>query len=171
MQTVVQNGVFTRHLNLGFNNQLQSGIYARIDKKVEEQDVSRLSGEIFEDIKFIRLAAWRECRRSTVLDGDTACGGQIYRRFKLKANRDVIMEFWSSGTPIDSLTSRRLDDLLLQDGKVKLQSLVGVADGLGLLEQRIAQAVAPDSDRLRFDAPVCLDDAEIGEVHGRRMLA
>ncbi|MBX9691061.1 MAG: hypothetical protein K2Z81_01685, partial [Cyanobacteria bacterium] len=60
-------------------------------------DASRESGNIFDDILFIRLTPWRECGKSTVLSGLDSCANRIFRRFELSRNPDVLLDFWYRG--------------------------------------------------------------------------
>ncbi|HMP54081.1 MAG TPA: hypothetical protein PKD05_21225, partial [Candidatus Melainabacteria bacterium] len=47
-------------------------------------DTSKKSGGILDSVNFVRLSAFEECRKSTVLSGEVSCCNQVFRRFRLR---------------------------------------------------------------------------------------
>lgn len=133
-------------------------------------DSTRQSGEIFSDVKFIRLSHWRECQRSTSLGGGLACAGQIYRRFELKQNSKVFLEFWYRGFPLKEQLGESFVRLLKEQGQIELWSLVNVAEVLGWVGERLLNEFKREPEEAA-EPLIIIDDAEIGEINQRRVLA
>jgi len=91
-------------------------------------DISSMSGSIFDGIKFIRLSQWKECGRSTVLAGGVSCAGQIFRRFELKVDSNVVLEFWFRGAPMSNASASNFSELLLDLGDVTEEELGSVEE-------------------------------------------
>ncbi|MCA9804459.1 MAG: hypothetical protein KC777_20960 [Cyanobacteria bacterium HKST-UBA02] len=128
-------------------------------------DASRRSGEILGSIKFLRLSGWEECRRSTALSGDVSCCGQIFKRFRLRADLDVTLDFWHRGFKVDSGTASAFRRLLSHAGVKKAldrAELRGVSDILG----PVSGAFAAEESV----ATVILQSAEVRELNHRSVL-
>lgn len=142
--------------------------------KYDGSDVTRISGQIFAEIKFIRLSQWKECSRSTILAGGISCAGQIFRRFELKNDSRVLLEFWFRGTPLSKKCAedfsallsdvRELDEGELEEVAEVWRASVGerIFGGVQFAKQIM---IHPEAPTYKIVA------SEVGELHGRRMLA
>ncbi|MGD9683883.1 MAG: hypothetical protein AB7W16_22170 [Candidatus Obscuribacterales bacterium] len=128
-------------------------------------DASRRSGEILGSIKFLRLSGWEECRRSTALSGDVSCCGQIFKRFRLRADLDVTLDFWHRGFKVDSGTASAFRRLLCHSGVKRTldkTELKGVSDILGPVSGAFVE--------VESEATVILQSAEVRELNHRGVL-
>jgi hypothetical protein len=130
-------------------------------------DISSVSGQIFEGIRFIRLSQWKECGRSTVLAGGVSCAGQIFRRFELKNDSNVVLEFWFRGVPLEDASANTFAELLADLGDVTEAELESVAD----VWQVSVGAYLLSGTATPAQKPLEIDAAEVGELNGRRILA
>lgn len=139
--------------------------------KFEGKDIARLSGEIFDEIRFIRLNGWRECARSAVLAGGTSCAGQIFRRFELKNERDMVLEFWYRGVPISETCSQVFEEALKTLGEIEESTLESLSEvWKGSLGDRVLNG-APFCPLSSTDQTHELEAARIGSLAGRHVLA
>jgi len=132
--------------------------------------ISQASGQIFEGIKFIRLSEWKECGRSTALAGGTSCAGQIFRRYELKKDTKVVLEFWFRGNPLSDGSAQAFSELLKEPTDLDDEDLESVSEvWRGSVEGRMLGGV----QHTRSNAQLVyeIDGAEIGDLQGRRMLA
>jgi hypothetical protein len=143
----------------------------KLSFKVDVSDVTRLSGQIFGEIKFIRLNKWQECSRSTILAGGISCAGQIFRRFELKTDRSVTLEFWFRGNPLSAETSIKFSQLQKELKELTEQELDDISEvwhaSVGGRMLGGVQFAKPN----HCETPYTIAAAEVGELHGRRMLA
>lgn len=130
-------------------------------------DSSSVSGDIFDGIKFIRLSQWKECGRSTVLAGGVSCAGQIFRRFELKSDSNVVLEFWFRGAPLSAQSADNFAELLLDLGDVTENELESVEEVWAGSVGAYLLTGAPNTQ----EKPLHIDAAEVGELNGRRILA
>lgn len=144
---------------------------SKLSFKIDVSDVTRLSGQIFDEIKFIRLNKWQECTRSTVLAGGISCAGQIFRRFELKTDSSVTLEFWFRGTSLSAESSAKFSKLLTELKALDERELEELQEvwhpsvgGRILGGVQFAKAKPCESS-------YTIAAAEVGELHGRRMLA
>lgn len=131
------------------------------------EDISQMSGDIFDGIKFIRLSQWKECGRSTVLAGGVSCAGQIFRRFELKNDSNVVLEFWYRGAPLSDVSAQNFSELLLDLGDVTASELTSVEE----VWQGSIGAYLLTGAMNTEEKPLHIDAAEVGELNGRRILA
>ncbi len=139
--------------------------------KFEGTEIARLSSQIFEEIRFIRLNGWRECGRSAVLGGGNSCAGQIFRRFELKKDSQMVLEFWYRGAPISEASSLAFQDALLTLGELeesKMESLSEVWKGS--VGERVLNG-APFCPIGSMEQTHDLESARIGALAGRPVLA
>ncbi len=136
--------------------------------KFEGTDIARLSSQIFDEIRFIRLNGWRECARSAVLAGGTSCAGQIFRRFELKKERQMALEFWYRGVPISDTCSQAFEEALLNLGELDESTLETLSEvWKGSVGERVLNDVPLSSMEPTHD----LEAARIGSLAGRHVLA
>ncbi len=129
-------------------------------------DASKDSGDIFDDILFIRLAQWRECSKATTLSGLDSCANRIFRRFELSKNPDVLLDFWYRGFPVENESRENFAELMkLSTGALDHSQLISVAEVLGVA----GEGLFPCSNVSRID--VRIDAAEIGCIQGHKVLA
>ncbi len=144
---------------------------SKLSFKVDTSDVTRLSGQIFDEIKFIRLNKWQECTRSTILAGGISCAGQIFRRFELKTDSSVTLEFWFRGNPVSMETAAKFSSLLTELKELSEPDLDEIR------EIWYASVGGRMLGGVQFARAKCCETsytiaaAEVGELHGRRMLA
>ena len=149
-------------------------MHARSNKlsfKIDATDVTRLSGQIFEEIKFIRLNKWQECTRSTILAGGISCAGQIFRRFELKTDPSVTLEFWFRGNPLPTEASIKFSNLLTELKELDERDLEELQEvWLASVGGRMLGGVQFAKAK-QCETSYTIAAAEVGELHGRRMLA
>lgn len=134
-------------------------------------DISSISGKIFDGIKFIRLSAWKECIKTTVLAGGISCAGMIFRRFELKKDRHAVLEFWFRGAPLSEGGAKTFSKLLQNLGELSDSELERASEVWRTsLGERVLGGIqlAPSS---MAQSAYRIDAAEVGELNGRRMLA
>jgi hypothetical protein len=139
--------------------------------KFDCSDVTRVSGQIFDEIKFIRLSQWQECTRSTILAGGISCAGQIFRRFELKNDSKVVLEFWFRGTPLSKETAEAFSEMLTEVRELDDSDLDEVEEVWRASVGGRMLGGVQFSKAKQTQMPYTIAAAEIGELHGRRMLA
>ena len=128
-------------------------------------DASKYSGDIFDDILFIRLSPWRECNRSTALPGLESCAQRIFRRFSFYSDPDVNLDFWYRGFPVEEKTAENFATLLESNRQLSIHDLMPVVEVLGVAGEGLYKS---GSNR---NIEIVIDDAEIGRIQGNKVLA
>ena len=128
---------------------------------------SKESGHILKSLGFLRLANWEECRKAPVLSGDVCCGEQIFRRFRLKMNREVSLDLWHRGFDVNDSVANEFFRLVSSPQKVEVEKLVPISDVLG----PIAGAVRSQSDdELSQMVPIRIESAEVRVLNSKNVL-
>lgn len=129
--------------------------------------LSKQSGKILDSVNFLRLASWEECRKSPVLSGEMACGGQKFRRFRLKANREVVLDFWNRGFNVSDTVANDFFRLVASPQEVEAEQLVKVAEVLG----PIAGAVRCQADSdIKEMIPIQINSSCVRSLNGKNVL-
>ena len=129
--------------------------------------LSKQSGMILDSVNFLRLSLWEECRKALVLSGEVACGEQKFRRFRLKANREVVLDFWNRGFSVDESVANQFFRLVSNPGPVEMEELAHIAEVLGPLAGVVRCQLDAD---LKTMISIKIDSAEVKNLNGKNVL-
>lgn len=130
-------------------------------------DTSKKSGGILDSVNFVRLSAFEECRKSTVLSGEVSCCNQVFRRFRLRADREVVLDFWHRGFSVDDSIANEFFRLVSSPQSVSPERLAPIADVLGPIAVTARCQTEPDIASM---IPIKIESAEVRTINSKNVL-
>ena len=129
---------------------------------------SKESGHILSSVNFVRLSNFEECGKAPVLSGEIACGEQVFRRYRLKYNREVALDFWHRGFDIDEDVANEFFRLVSSPKKLFIGQLIPVADVLGPIASAVRCHV---DDDIASMVSIKIDEAEVRNLNSKNVLS
>lgn len=128
---------------------------------------SKESGHILKSLSFLRLSNWEECRKAPSMTGDVSCGEQIFRRFRLKQNREVSLDLWHRGFDVTDSVANEFFRLVSSPQKVSIDRLVTISDVLGPISGAVRTQT---DDELSSMVPIRIKGAEVISLNSKNVL-